>query len=69
MTDSEVKVSLPKDLFDALEAKREGLGFAKVDDLVAYTLRVWLDKAPTEGKLTDEESKRVEENLKALGYM
>jgi metal-responsive CopG/Arc/MetJ family transcriptional regulator len=62
-------IEVPKDLFDAIDKAKSEHGFEKVDDFVVYMLRTWVDKDSKEEKFSEEDSKRVEANLKAMGYM
>ena len=64
-------IEIPETLYDRLNAKIKGTGFASVGDYVAHVIRERLaveENSKPSGH-TKEEEEKVKERLKALGYL
>lgn len=63
-------ISIPAELFKAIEDKIKGTDIPSVKDYVIKVIKDSLGSSPkSEENLTKEEEDKVKERLKALGYM
>jgi Arc/MetJ-type ribon-helix-helix transcriptional regulator len=69
MTDRKhTTITLPKPLYEKIRKRIEKTGFASVSSYVTYVLREIESNISEKGELK-QDRKRVEEKLKALGYL
>ena len=69
--DQSTEISIPTNLFKALERKIEGTNFHSVSDYVTYLLNDVvrdIEKSQKEA-LSEEDEKSVQDRLRALGYV
>lgn len=65
--EQEVEVAIPRELYELLNNTIIGKSFPTVDEYIIYVLRVVAGKVAPE--TTKEDTRKVEDRLKRLGYL
>ena len=75
MTNKNMTISIPEEIVDKLERKRQETNFDSVSDYIIYILKQVISKTEIETKHekeiapTKEEEEQIKEKLKQLGYL
>ena len=62
-------VSLPKELIEKIKRRVKGTGFTSVSSFVEYVMRELVAEEKEKRAFSDDDSRRVRDRLKALGYI
>jgi len=62
-------VSIPAQLFEKIEERIKGTGFASVSSYVTYVLEEILAEDDEEKSFKKEDEEKIKERLRALGYI
>ena len=63
-------VDIPETLYEAIEERIKNEDFSSVSDFVIYAVRrVLADLGEHQESLSEEEKEKIQERLKALGYL
>ena len=75
MANKDITISIPEEIADKLEKKRQETNFNSISDYIIYILKQVISKTEIETKHekemapTKEEEKQIKEKLKQLGYL
>jgi Arc/MetJ-type ribon-helix-helix transcriptional regulator len=62
-------VSLPKELIEKIKRRIKGTGFTSVSSFVEYVMRELVAEEKEKKAFAEDDSRRVRDRLKALGYI
>ena len=66
----EVKISIPKTLYEKLVKEAEDTGFKDIREFIIYVLEQLIETSDFEGEvMSKEDEEKVKERLRALGYI
>ncbi len=73
MEEELVSIKIPKDLFDKIEGRIDGVEFKSVSEYVIFVLEEVVSDDEEEGEEEDvyseEDEEKIRERLKGLGYL